>query len=219
MRLSNTASRSIIPGKLTLALSCCLEVGEAERQLACSLCSSSRFPALFLCSFPGCQVGANTSLLSGRISSWASVCVCSAVPGIWQQIMKQLHIKPLGRAEEMNFHQIYVRKGSNFSQKMGYVVPLQAQLHLFQLRHFNSNGELSYLICRAAPLDFSFVNGTEISQPPVMTGVCGLRKNSLFMWRQPIRFIKLKITLADDRKKLNKVLSLYFLIFNWIIDN
>lgn len=45
VRLSNIASRCIISGKLTLALSCCPEVGEAERQLACSLCSFSRFPA------------------------------------------------------------------------------------------------------------------------------------------------------------------------------
>lgn len=45
VRLSNTASRSVIPGKLTLALNRCPEVGEAERQVACSLFSSSRFPA------------------------------------------------------------------------------------------------------------------------------------------------------------------------------
>lgn len=32
-------------GKLTVALSCYPEVGEAEGQLVCSLCSSSRFPA------------------------------------------------------------------------------------------------------------------------------------------------------------------------------
>ena len=81
----------------------------------------------------------------------------------------------------MNCHKIYVRKGSRCSQKMGYVVPLQAQMRPFQLRHFNSNGELSCPICRAAPLDFSFVNGAEISPSPVMTGVGGLRKNSLFM--------------------------------------
>lgn len=73
VRLSNTASRSIISGKISLALSC-PEVGEAEQQLACSLCSSSRFPAEgeAHCS---CAVFLDTSLepthpmLSGRISS------------------------------------------------------------------------------------------------------------------------------------------------------
>lgn len=44
VRLSNTASRSLISRKISLALSC-PEVGEAEKQLACSLCSSSRLPA------------------------------------------------------------------------------------------------------------------------------------------------------------------------------
>lgn len=45
MRLSNTASRSIISGKLSLVLSWCPEVGEAEKQLAGSLRSSSRLSA------------------------------------------------------------------------------------------------------------------------------------------------------------------------------
>lgn len=49
---------------------------------------------------------------------------------------------------------------------MGYFIPLQAQMCPFQLRHFNSNRELSRPIRRAASLDFSFVNGSEISPSP-----------------------------------------------------
>lgn len=45
MRLSKIASRSIISGKLSLGLSWCPEVGEAEKQLAGSLRSSSRLSA------------------------------------------------------------------------------------------------------------------------------------------------------------------------------
>lgn len=66
VRLSSAASRSVIPGKLTLALSCWPEVGEAE---AACMQPVFLFQVPFLCSFPGYQVGANASLLSGRISS------------------------------------------------------------------------------------------------------------------------------------------------------
>lgn len=45
MRLSNIASRNIISGKLSLALSWCLEVGEAEKHLGGCLHSSFRLSA------------------------------------------------------------------------------------------------------------------------------------------------------------------------------
>lgn len=139
MRLSETASGSMISGKLSLGLSWCLEVRAATWS-------------------PGALV-----FREGLLYKHASTLQILGSE-LWSNCI--YNKPPLGTGGKMDFWKRYVRKGSRCSWKMGYFIPLHPKMCPFQLRHFNSNGELSCPICRAAPLDFSFVNGSEISPSP-----------------------------------------------------